>query len=231
MTKHVEEMELTRRLLLALDCTDFVLNPSDRPDVDAAIGGRSIGVEVTVFHADEGLGRGGSVLRATEEKTERQAGGDPYLMWGIVDPLPGLTTRIHDKVAIAVDYDRRRFDELWLLIVGQFPKPGAVASTFALSAALNAPSLNRHLHNLLSGSPFARVYLHLSLEQTIYSWTPSDGWRLMMGSPPLPGGSDLWFKGVLCDPEWQRDPAAKARVEAQKVLDELAAQRKKTKEP
>ena len=37
MVKHVEEIELTCRLLLALDCGDFVLNPSDRPDVDAAI--------------------------------------------------------------------------------------------------------------------------------------------------------------------------------------------------
>ena len=49
--KHIEEIEFTRRLLLALGRTDFMLNPSDRPDVDAAICGRSIGVEVTVFHS------------------------------------------------------------------------------------------------------------------------------------------------------------------------------------
>jgi hypothetical protein len=231
MASHVQQIELTRRLLLALDCGEFVLNPSDRPDVDAAIGGRSIGVEVTVFHADEGLGRRGSVLRATEEKAAKQAGGDPYLMWGIIDPLPGLITRINDKVTIAEDYDRRRFDELWLLIVGQFPKPGAVGSTFALSAALNAPCLNRHLHELLSKSPFARAYLYLSLEQTIYAWTPSEGWRLLMGSPEAADGSELWFRNVFRDPEWLRDPAAKARAEAQKVLDEFAAQRNKTKEP
>jgi hypothetical protein len=231
MAKHVQEIELTRRLLLVLDCADFVLNPSDRPDVDAAIGGRSIGVEVTVFHADEELGRRGSVLRATEEKAAKQAGGDPYLMWGVIDPLPGLITRIKDKVTIAENYDRSRFDDLWLLIVGQFPKPGAVGSTFALSAALNAPSLNRYLHELLSKSPFARVYFHLSIEQTIYVWTPSEGWRLLMGSPPATGGSEFWFKRVLRDSEWLRDPAAKARAEARKVLDEFAAQRNETKEP
>ena len=52
-----------------------------------------------------------------------------------------------------------------------------------------------------------------------------------MGSPPTPGGSELWFKGVLRDPEWRGGPAGRARAEAQKVLDELAAQRNKTKEP
>ncbi len=231
MAKHVEEIELTRRLLVALDCADFVLNPSDRPDVDAAIGGRSIGVEVTVFHVDEGPGGRGSVLRATEEKTAKQTGGGVYGAWVPVDPVPGLATRIRDKVAIAKGYDRSRFTELWLLIVGQLPKPGAVVSTSALSLALNRDSLNQHLHALLSGSPFARAYLHLSLERTIYAWTPSEGWRLLVGSPPVPASSELWFKRFLRDPEWLRDPAGKARAEAQKVLDELAAQRNKTKEP
>src|SRR5258706_7156237 len=150
MTNHVEEIELTRRLLQALSCGDFVLSPSDRPDVDVAIDGRAIGVELTVFHADEGPGRKGSVLRATEEKMAKQAGGGHYVIAGIVDPLPGLLTRVLNKVTIAEDYDRSRFAELWLLIVGQFPKPGAVASTFALSTALNAASLNYHLHDLLS---------------------------------------------------------------------------------
>jgi hypothetical protein len=228
MAKHAEEIELTRRLLLALNCADFVLNPNDRPDVDGAIGGRSVGV---VFHADEGPGHGGSVLRATEEKTAKQADGRAYAMAGIVDPLPGLVTRVRDKVTIAEDYDRSRCTELWLLIVGQLPRPGAVASTFALSAALNAASLNQHLHELLSGSRFARAYVHLSLEQTIYAWSPSEGWWLLRGSAPAPGGSALSFKGVLRDPEWLSDPASKARAEAQKVLNELTARRNKTKEP
>jgi hypothetical protein len=202
MRKHDEEIEVTRRLLLALESADFELRPSDSPDVDATIGGRSIGVEVTVFHADEGLGRGGSVLRATEEKTARQSGGGPYLVWGIVDPVPGLITRIRDKVTVVTAYDRRRFTELRLLIVAQFPKPGAAASTFGLSAALNERSLSQHLHELLSGSAFDQAYLHLSLEQTIYAWTRSEGWRLVKGSPSVPAGSELSFKGVLRDPEW-----------------------------
>jgi len=117
------------------------------------------------------------------------------------------------------------------LIVAQLPKFGAVGSTFALSAALNAPSLNQQLHDLLAGSTFDQAYLHLSLELTIYAWTRSERWQLVKGSPPAPAGSELWFKGVLRDPEWLRDPAGRARVEAQKVLDELAAQRRKTKEP
>jgi len=90
---------------------------------------------------------------------------------------------------------------------------------------------NQQLHDLLTRSPFDQAYLHLSLEQTIYVWTRSERWQLVKGSPPAPAGSELWFKGVLRDPEWLRDPAGRARVEAQKVLDELAAQRRKTKEP
>jgi hypothetical protein len=231
MAKDVDEIELTRRLLVALDCADFALKPRDRPDVDATIAGRSIGVEVTVFHADETPGSGGSALRAAEEKAAKQAGGGPYGVWGVLDPLPGLTTRVRDKVTLAEDYDRTRFAELWLFIVAQFPKPGALASTFALSAALNAPTLDEHLHELLSRSPFARAYLHLSLEQTVYAWTPSERWRLLTGAPPEPSGGELWFKSVLRDPQWQRDPAGMARAEAQRVLDELAAERKKTNEP
>ncbi len=46
-----------------------------------------------------------------------------------------------------------------------------------------------------------------------------------------PSGSELWFKKVLRDPEWRRDPAGKARTEAQKVLEELAAQRNNAKGP
>ena len=230
MGRHDEEIELTRRLLLALDAGDFVVNPSDRPDVDATIAGRSIGIEVTVFHADEGPGRRGSVLRATEERTVRQAGGGPTGGWIPVDPLPGLTARVSEKVTIAGAYDRRRFTELWLLIAAQLPKLGAVTSTFALSEALNTPSLNQQLHELLTRSAFDRAYLYLSLEQTIYAWTRSEQWRLLKGSLPAPGGSELWFKSVLRDPEWLRDPAAKARAEAQKVVDEFAAQKSRRKE-
>lgn len=231
MGKHDEEIELTRRLLLALDGGDFVLNARDRPDVKAAIGGRFVGIEITVFHGDEGPGRGGSVLRASEEKAARRAGGGPSGGWVPIDPLPSLTARIRDKVNSAEGYDRREFTELWLLIVAQLPKSGAVASTFALSAALNAPSLNQQLHELLAGSAFDQAYLHLSLEQTIYVWTRSERWQLVKGSSPAPGGSELWFKSVLRDPEWLRDPAGESRVEAQKILDELAAQRRRKKEP
>jgi hypothetical protein len=70
-----------------------------------------------------------------------------------------------------------------------------------------------------------------SLEQTIYVWTRSERWQLVKGSAPAPGGSELWFKSVLRDPEWLRDPAGKSRVEAQKILDELAAQRRRKKGP
>jgi hypothetical protein len=180
--KHAEEVELARRLFDALNCKGFTLTASDRPDVIAEIGGRCIGVEITVFHADEKPNRKGSALRAAEEETARKAGGALYGAWGIVDPLPGLNARIGEKISIATAYDAKRFDELWLLIVGQFPKPGAVVSTFASPIFLNLDDLNKHFNEMLSRSPFGRVYLHLWLNQTLYAWSPSEKWRFLSGS-------------------------------------------------
>jgi hypothetical protein len=74
--KEVKETELVRRLLLTLGYmnAEFVLNPGDRPDVQAVIRGCSIGVEVTEFHADEEPGHKGSVSRASEEKAAKETG-------------------------------------------------------------------------------------------------------------------------------------------------------------
>ncbi|MGO9147835.1 MAG: hypothetical protein ACLQDF_15870 [Desulfomonilia bacterium] len=223
--RHVEELELARRLLDALNCTDFTLTASDRPDVIAEIGGRRIGVEITVFHADEEPNHKGSALRAAEEKTARNAGGSLYLAWGIVNSLPGLDVRIREKISIATGYYADRFDELWLLIVGQFPKPGAVVSTFASPIFLNLDDLYQHFNEMLTRSPFGRVYLHLWLDQTLYSWSPSEKWQLLSGSLPTSGGSTAWFKSLLNDPDWQHDPGGKAQAEAHKAIDELLAQR------
>jgi hypothetical protein len=185
--KHAEEVELARRLFDTLNCKG-TLTASDRPDVIAEIGGRCIGLEITVFHADEKPNHKGSARRAAEEETARKAGGALYGAWGTVDPLPGLTARIAAKISIATAYDAKRFDELWLLIVGQFPKPGAVVSTFASWIFLNLHDLNKHFNEMLSRSPFGRVYLHLGLDQTLYAWSPSEKWRLLSGSLPAARG-------------------------------------------
>lgn len=192
LDKHAEEVELARRLFDALNYKDFTLTASDRPDVVAEIGGRCVGVEITVFHADEKPNRKGSALRAAEEEIARKAGGASYAAWGIVDPLPGLHTRIGEKISVATAYDAKKFDELWLLIVGQFPKPGAVVSTYPPSICPD--DLNRHFNRMLSKSPFGRVYLHLLLDQTLYAWSASEKWRLLSRSLPASGGSTLWFQ-------------------------------------
>lgn len=229
--RHADEVELTRRLLDALGRRDVTLTPSDRPDVFAEIEGRCIGIEVTVFHADEVINRKGSALRAAEEKTARDGAGAPYSTWGIINSLPGLSARITDKISVATAYDPTHFDELWLLIVGQFPKPGAIASTFALSNFLSLHELTQHFDEKLHGSRFGRVYLHLWLDQILYGWCPSEKWRLLSGSVAEPSDSMPCFKTILDDPEWQHDPAGKARAEALKALDELREQRcRKNKE-
>jgi len=225
--RHADEVELARRLLDALGRRYFSLTPSDRPDVLAEIEGRRIGIEVTVFHADEAINHKGSALRAAEEKTARDTPGGSYTRWGIIHSLPGLSARITDKISVATAYDQTQFDELWLLIVGQFPKLGAVASTFASPIFLSLDELTQHFDEELRGSRFGRVYLHLWLDQMVYGWSRSETWRLLSGSLPQSSGSTPWFKAILDDPEWQRDPAGKARAEAHKAVDELLERRRR----
>lgn len=194
------EVELVRRLLNALSCKDFTLTKSERPDVSARIGERFVGVEVTAFHADEKPDHKGSALRAAEEKAARGACGAQYPVWGIVDYLPALRTRIADKILLATTYDRGQFNELWLLIVAQFPKYGAVTSTYMFAPNVNLDDLGRNLDEMLRGSPFERVYLLLFLDQKVYAWSPIGNWRLL-SEPSLMPDKPLWFKSLLNDQE------------------------------
>jgi hypothetical protein len=77
--KHNEELEFATRLLVALGFHDAELKSWDRPDILAKMGSRRIGIEVTVFHADEESGSKGSALRAEEEKKTRKATVGPDL--------------------------------------------------------------------------------------------------------------------------------------------------------
>ncbi len=192
--KQPMELDLTRRLFNALTYKAFALAPNDRPDVVATIEGRTIGVEVTVFHAGEAPNHGGSALRAAEEKIAKDAAVSMYSGWGITNPLPGLSECIKKKIAKAKDYNERRFDELWLLIVGQLPKQGAVISTFATPIALNVELLNQNFNDILTASHFERVYFHLSIGQELYGWSRAEKWQLKSPSHSADGDSQITSK-------------------------------------
>lgn len=218
------EVELVRRLLNALSCKDFTLTRRERPDVSAKIGGRYIGVEVTEFHSDETENHKGSARRAAEEKAAREASGALTPIWINVDPLPGLKTRIADKVSRATTYYEKQFAELWLLIVAQLPKSGAVTSTYILPSMVNLDDMDSGFDEMLRTSLFDRVYFLLCLDKKLYAWSRSERWRLLSESSCAPDKS-LWFRSLLNDSEWLRDPDGKALTEARKALDDLLEQK------
>lgn len=222
--KQAQECELVRRLFDLLHIKDFTLQPSDRPDVLATINNSRIGIEGTVFHNDEKSdSKGGSQLRKTEEEAYRRT-GRPCAMWVNSDPMPALCVRI--KVKVGKTYQMQGLDELWLLIDAQSPQLSALASTYMFPCTLNVNVLNERTHGMLRGSLFKRAYLKLSLDQSLYKWSASEGWYELQSPATASAGPELWFKAILCDPEWLRDPGTKARAEARKALDELSALKK-----
>lgn len=173
------ELDLARRLFSALAITPDMLRHHDRPDVLASVGGRTIGIEVTVYHADEQPDGTGSPARSQEHDLVRQAEGKPYFMCVPSDPLPGLVARISDKVRKAEDYNMEGCDELWLLIAASVPMTGAVASTHMFDFLLNAQALNERTDYLLNASPFKAAYVHshLSAEgEALFSWSRAKRW-------------------------------------------------------
>lgn len=222
--KQVVECELVQRLFSALHLEGFTFKASDRPDVVATGNGRRIGIEMTVFHGDEGQNlHGGSAQRKTEEQINRNVADRPDAMPVVVDPLPALVARIKDKVKKARDYQAESFDELWLVIDASVPRLGAVASTHIVSIAVNQEILNNSSHDLLSGSSYAKVYLHLLMGGGLYEWTRADSWCVLQAPQGISGVSLNRIKEILSDPEWRRDPVGKGHAEAMKALEELRA--------
>lgn len=222
--KQIVECELLRRLFTALHLEGFALESGDRPDVTAVGNGCRIGIEVTEFHSDEGQSsRGGSIQRKTEKQINRNASGRPYAMWGVVDPMPALITRIMDKVEKAKHYQIKNFDELWLLIGAAIPQPGAMVSTYILSPALDLEKLNDCTHNLLRDSPFAKGYLHVLMGNGLYQWLRSEKWHVIQAPREVKGVPWSRFKALLNDPKWLRDPRGQGRSEMKKALEEWRA--------
>jgi hypothetical protein len=181
--KQREEIDLASRLLDALGYRQLVLEPSDRPDVLTQIGNLRVGIEVTQFHGDEEPNKKGSVLRATEERSARQAPNQSYAMNFPINPNPALVARVTDKIALAAAYDKARYDQLWLLIASGIPQLGAVAATFAVSEFVDIKQLNASTHALLSDSPFSAAYIQVHLRRALFRWSPHEKWHSIQGVP------------------------------------------------
>jgi hypothetical protein len=180
--KQCEEMELAARFLREIGCADVRLEAGDRPDVVALIDGNRVGIEVTQFHSDEQAGVKGSPLRAEEVKKFKDSGEHPYSQWFVPNPLPGLVARITEKISVAAAYEKTRYQQLWLLILCQLPKGGALGSTFVFPSFVDVTDLNKSTHMLLCGSSFSAAHIHLMMSHGVYSWSRSEQWHVTKAS-------------------------------------------------
>jgi hypothetical protein len=160
-------------------------------DVVTVLDGKSIGAQITDYHADEGQtpGKRGSVLRKEEqakaEEALKQSGPKVYGSWAPGNFVPPLSYRISDKISKANKH-AYGVDELWLLVCAQDARYGATGSTFIASAVVSLDVLNRHLNPLLHASPFSRAFLFLYSERVVYGWAKdSDAWQLLKDKTEL----------------------------------------------
>ncbi|MHB1237619.1 MAG: hypothetical protein ACYCY7_08640 [Gallionella sp.] len=185
--KQKQELEFTRRFLADTEFQITRLVSGDRPDIIAVTDDRNIGIEVTVFHVDEGSPRllGEDTLRQEGEENARLNLGQPYTMAVPLFPYTGLEARINDKIAKAQQYDLGQTDELWLLVSAQVPSLGALPATYVIPFLVDTTKLNGLFHDKLLASRFSHVYLHLIFDHAIFGWDRSGKWQVVRTSREL----------------------------------------------
>jgi hypothetical protein len=189
MGNFVEELSAVNRLagLLGLDvispCNPNPPGVETGADVQFLLGGRKIGVQVTVFHADEAASpaRGGSVSRREEQAKAGEAmksnGVKSYGHSASAKYGPALLRRVEAKVCKALSHGAN-YNELWLLIAAQIPNWGATASTMISPDVVRVEDLDQLLNEVLAKSLFSRAFLLLHLEGVVYEWQRGKSWRV-----------------------------------------------------
>src|SRR5712691_10208884 len=99
--RDAQELELAARALKVLGHAGVRPTKRERPDVEALLGDKRIGIEVSAAHADELPGVKGSALRRENEK---QA-GSPQGYWVPANPTLPLLARMRAKDSVARTFD------------------------------------------------------------------------------------------------------------------------------
>src|SRR6266853_2691159 len=149
-----ENIQQVERLLEMLNLAHEAPRSTNPPAPDVHVtlaDGRSIALELTIVKVDEVAGAG-SALRAKEEVLAKRAAGRAYSMWSDLNFMPALEHRMRAKAQKAASYRTDTDAELWLLVTGSVPKPGALASTFIPWFLLDQEDLNKRTHELLAAS-------------------------------------------------------------------------------
>lgn len=182
------ECEITSNFLNALGVRhEGLLNPKEvsrietGADVQVRLNpGKDIGIQVTVYHADENDIEKGSRVREQEEKNKREGELRPLSI--PANFIPALEKRLKEKVAVSQEYRFEEFSEVWLLVAASLMKPGALASTMLPSALIKPEELTDSFHELLSESKYSSVYLYLHNEKAVYQWNRQEQWKTAKGA-------------------------------------------------
>ena len=203
-------------------------------DVVTALDGKSIGVQLTDYHADENqtAGRRGPTLRSEEQakakEALKQSGPKVYGSSAPGDFIPPLLFRVQDKISKANKYTPA-VDEMWLLVCAQDGRYGATGSTFIASAVVSLDALNHHLNPLLCASPFSKMFLFLYSERVVYGWTKeANQWALLKDKAELDKEhirdiQELIFGRGKAREQWLSDPESMSAKAVENVLNKAAA--------
>jgi hypothetical protein len=137
------------------------------------------GIQVTLYHSDEGMNPTGEGSALRREETQKQAAQQTYAMFGNPDPWVALEHRITEKSKTRCS--PTAFDEVILLIVASVPQLGAVVSTFLLDLAIDLNRMNATLPPTLQASGYSSAYLYNMMGKggpSVYEWTKETAaWR------------------------------------------------------
>jgi hypothetical protein len=233
--KFVYECEIAKRFFDALSISYISLTDplelfgrETGTDVQVLFSsGKKVGIQVTVFHADEHLAKNSSdeCLRSREEKDRSS---DVIQTYAIpIDYRPALSERINEKIVKAQSYSFSDFDEVWLLVAASLPQVGAIASTTMLPVFVDPENLNIDCHESLSRSKYSVAFLHIVNEKKTFRWQQLTRWQLVEDrGDNLPLGNETnYVKNCLNNTELKNDPHGWAQREAHKVLEELRQQK------
>jgi hypothetical protein len=180
------EHDIVYRFVRELGYTQFSLsNPNagqkndSGADVLLDLNGRRYGIQVTVYHSDEGSAptQKGSVLRRQEATYKTWT--TSYALCGKQNPWSGLAHRLQSKCSKV--YSKTVFDELILLVAASVPQWAGVVSTLLLDMALDINQMNTTLAPSLAPGDYSSAYLYNMMGiggPSVYEWTKERGiWR------------------------------------------------------
>jgi len=183
------ERHIVDRFVRELGYTHFSLsdpnagqNADTGADVLLTLNGRRYGIQVTVYHSDEGSTptQKGSALRRQEAAYK----GWPtaYAMCARASPWNGLVHRLQSKCS--KQHSQNAFDEVVLLVAASVPQSAAVVSTFLWDRAVDVNMMNAVLSPILRAGAYSSAYLYNMMGvggPSVYEWTKALGdWRKLL---------------------------------------------------